>query len=80
MFFATTAPSAVACWDSTRPYNWDNMRYVASDEQKLQFTGGLKIVINKRLEEELWVLTNRFQVRKNQSIILFKIDNFLFIF
>jgi Major royal jelly protein len=44
------------------------------NEETLQFAGGLKIIENNYGREELWVLTNRLQVRKfllNKLIYIF---------
>lgn len=62
MFFGLMNPVGLACWDSSRPYTIDNMRVVAQNNETLQFASGIKVVLNKKGKEELWVLTCRFQV------------------
>lgn len=39
------------------------MRLVAQNDEKLQFASGMKVVMNRKNKEELWVLTCSFQVR-----------------
>lgn len=68
MFFGLMDPVAIGCWDSNRPYTLDNMRVVAQNDETLQFASGIKVVLNKKGKEELWVLTCRFQVRQLISI------------
>lgn len=55
-------PIAIACWDSTKPYTRNNIHIVAQNDETLQFASGLKVVLNKKGKEELWVMTCRFQV------------------
>ncbi len=64
LFFGLINPIAVACWDSSKPYTRQNMRLVAQNDEKLQFASGLKVVLNRKGKEELWVLTCSFQVSK----------------
>ncbi|KFB53641.1 AGAP004549-PA-like protein [Anopheles sinensis] len=61
LFFGLLSQNAIACWDSTTPYNPANMRIVSQNSEKLQFPSGVKIVRNRKGVEELWVLTCRFQ-------------------
>lgn len=67
LFFGLTTPIGIACWDSSAPYSRENMRIVAQNDQTLQFNSGVKIIRNKRGKEELWVLSDRFQVRNNHT-------------
>lgn len=62
LFFGLERPLGIACWDSSRPYTEQNMRIVAQNDQTLQFMSGLKVIRNRKGDEELWVLTDRFQV------------------
>lgn len=65
LFFGLISPIAVGCWDSTqKEYDANRIRVVVQDNETLQFSSGLKVVMNYRNREELWVLTCRFQVRK----------------
>lgn len=50
--------------DSRTEYNQQNIKIVAQNDETLQFVTGLKVLLNGNGEEELWMLTNRFQVRK----------------
>lgn len=61
LFFGVHEPAAVACWDSSQPYHLNNMRIVAHNALTLQFASGVKIIRNRNGDEELWVLTCRFQ-------------------
>lgn len=64
LFFGVMDPPAMACWDSSKPYTKANIRTLPSDPNLFQFAGGVKVVQNKRMKrEELWVLSNRFQVK-----------------
>lgn len=69
LFFGLERPTGIACWDSSRPYNEHSIRIVAQNDQTLQFISGLKVIRNIKGEEELWVLSDRFQV--NAKFILF---------
>jgi hypothetical protein len=62
LFFVLLDPLAIACWDSSTQYNRDNIRIVYQNYQTLQFASGVKIVENLFDIEELWIVTNRFQV------------------
>ncbi|XP_035901855.1 protein yellow-like [Anopheles stephensi] len=61
LFFGLVAQNAIACWDSTTPYNPSNMRIISQNSETLQFPSGVKIVRNRKGAEELWVLTCRLQ-------------------
>lgn len=61
LFFGVHEPIAVACWDSSKPYHLNNMRIVAHNAQTLQFSSGLKVIRNRKGDEEVWILTNRLQ-------------------
>lgn len=62
LFFGLMNPIAIGCWDSSKPYTRNNMRLVAHNDETLQFASGMKVVLNKKGQEELWVLTCSFQV------------------
>lgn len=62
LFFGLESPSSIACWDSEKPFIGDNMKIVVQNEETLQFPSGLKIILNKKGKEELWVMSCRFQV------------------
>lgn len=61
LFFGLMNPISVACWHSATPYNKNNIRIVSQDDKNLQFTSGLKVIKNRKGQEELWVLSCRFQ-------------------
>ena len=62
LFFVLMNPIAIACWDSSTPYNRDNIKIILRDDRTLQFASGVKVIKNLSGEEELWVMTIRFQV------------------
>jgi len=61
LFFGLMDPIGIACWDYSKPYGKENMRIVAQNDATLQFSSGVKVILNKKGKEELWVLTCRFQ-------------------
>lgn len=63
LFFGQMDPISIACWDSSKPYDASNIRVVVQNDVTLQFASGMKIITNRNGEEELWVLTDRIQVR-----------------
>lgn len=62
LFFVLMNPLALACWDSSLPYTHENIKIIIQNDATLQFASGLKIIKNLHGHQELWVLTNRFQV------------------
>lgn len=61
MYFGMMSPPAIYCWNTATKFSPRNFHALAIDEETLQFASGVKIVINTRGEEELWVLTSSFQ-------------------
>ena len=68
LFIGLVNPIAVACWDSDLPYNPQNIKVVAQNDQTLQFTSGIKIIKDLERREELWAVSNRFQKIATGSI------------
>lgn len=66
LFFGQMDPISIACWDSSKPYDANNIRVVVQNDETLQFASGMKIITNRNGEEELWVLTDRIQVFINR--------------
>lgn len=64
LFFGVVNPPAIGCWDSSTPYTNANLKLVFRNDATLQFVSGLKIVTNRLGQQQLWVLSCRFQVRK----------------
>lgn len=62
LFFVLMNPIALVCWDSSTPYATENIKIVVQNDLTLQFASGLKIVKNLFEVEELWIVSNRFQV------------------
>lgn len=61
LYFGLVEPPAIACWNIETPYDREHIVIVSHNEKTLQFASGVKIVKNRLGEEELWVLTCRFQ-------------------
>jgi Major royal jelly protein len=63
LFFGMNNVNALACWDTTkRPLTHKAVKVLIRDDDKLQFAAGMKIIRNSENEDELWIMTNRFQV------------------
>lgn len=62
LFFVLLDPLAVACWDSSTPYNRENIKVLVENDVTLQFGSGLKVIRNLSGEEELWITTVPLQV------------------
>ncbi|XP_022834433.1 major royal jelly protein 1-like isoform X1 [Spodoptera litura] len=61
MYFGLMDPPSILCWNTATEFSSQNFHTVAADKETLQFASGVKIVLNARGEEELWVLTSSFQ-------------------
>lgn len=68
LFFGLDSPIGIACWDSSKKYIRDNIKVVVENSETLQFISGMKVVLNKRAKEELWVLSCRFQVKTKYKV------------
>jgi hypothetical protein len=63
LYFGLNSINALCCWDTTnRPLNKNAVKTLVKDNVKLQFASGMKIIWNTDGEEEIWLVTNRFQV------------------
>lgn len=63
LFFGLNSMSSIACWDTTKkPLTRAAVKTLVKDDEKLQFASGMKVIRNTDGEEELWLVTNRFQV------------------
>ncbi|XP_053976157.1 major royal jelly protein 1-like [Hylaeus volcanicus] len=67
IFFQLVQLTAVACWNIEKPFTPENVVIIAQDELTLQYVSGIKIVVNRRGEEELWFVTNRLQKTINMT-------------
>lgn len=76
LFFGLMNPIAIGCWDSSKTYTANNMRLVAQNAETLQFASGMKVILNNKGKEELWVLTCRFQVRNAKLRFSMQITQF----
>jgi len=63
LYFVLLNPLAIVCWDSSTSYKTDNIKMLYRNDETMQFAGGVKIVTNMVGDEELWLVTNRLQVR-----------------
>lgn len=63
LFFGLNTMNALACWDTAkRPLARAAIKTLVKDDEKLQFAAGMKVIRNTQNEDELWIVTNRFQV------------------
>lgn len=62
LFFVLMNPLALVCWDTSTRYCPQNIRIVRQNDTTLQFASGLKIVENLYGAEQIFIMTNRFQV------------------
>jgi len=64
LYFGLNNINAIACWDTAqRPLSGRLVKTLIHNDETLQFAAGMKVKRNKDDVEELWVVTNRFQVR-----------------
>lgn len=84
LFFQLVQHTALACWNIEKPFKPENIVVLAQDEKTLQYISGIKVIVNKFGEEELWFNTNRLQktinntrnpAEKNYRIIRGKVDD-----
>lgn len=61
LYFGLMEPPSIWCWNSATEFSPRNFHTVAMDSETLQFASGVKVVMNAKGEEELWVLTSSFQ-------------------
>lgn len=64
VYFGLSDPIAIASWNIRTEYKRENIRIVLQDDKLYQYAADLKITENCDGEEELWILSNRFQVIK----------------
>lgn len=62
LFFGLDSPSVIACWNTGSKLNKNNVKYPVRNDATLQFISGMKVIKNTFGEEELWAVSNRFQV------------------
>lgn len=62
LFFVLMNPIALACWNTAKVYSPENIKIVRQNDTTLQFASGMKILKNLNGFEEIWIMTNRFQV------------------
>lgn len=63
LYFGLNSLNSIACWDTTKKtLTRASVKTILKDDEKLQFASGMKVIRNSDGEEELWIVTNRFQV------------------
>ncbi|XP_017882858.1 major royal jelly protein 1-like [Ceratina calcarata] len=67
IFFQLVQLTAVACWNIEKPFAPEYIVTIAQDEEKLQYVSGIKVIVNRLGEEELWFNTNRLQKTINMT-------------
>ena len=68
LFFGLNRLNSIACWDTSKQsLTPANVKVPVQDNQLLQFASGIKVIRNTDGEEELWVVTNRFQVNSEEN-------------
>lgn len=68
MIFGLIKDSKIACWNTGMSYGPSNFDIIASNRVTLQFPSGIKIIRNKKGEQELYIMTSRFQKVANGSL------------
>lgn len=63
LYCVTLNPIKLFAWNTNTPYTTRNFGNLPAKSSELQFVSGMKVVRNPGGQEELWMLSNRFQVR-----------------
>ncbi|EDW01045.1 major royal jelly protein 1 [Drosophila grimshawi] len=61
LYCVTFNPIKLFAWNTNTPYTSRNFGNLPAKSTDLQFVSGMKVVRNSRGQEELWMLSNRFQ-------------------
>ncbi|XP_052740139.1 protein yellow isoform X2 [Bicyclus anynana] len=61
LYFGLMEPPGIFCWNSATEYSPRNFHQISINKETLQFASGMKIVKNRKGEEELWIMTCSFQ-------------------
>ncbi|XP_070154634.1 major royal jelly protein 1-like [Polyergus mexicanus] len=63
LFFGLPTELSVACWNTCKPFNENNLGIAGYDPDRFQFASCIKIIPKDitGAREELWIVTNRFQ-------------------
>jgi hypothetical protein len=65
LFFGLNSLNTLACWNvGNQPLTRSSVKPLVKDDETLQFAAGMKVIRNTDGEDELWIVTNRFQVSK----------------
>lgn len=62
LYCVTLNPVKLFAWNVNTPYTPNNFGNLPSRASELQFVSGMKVVRNPEGQEELWLISNRFQV------------------
>lgn len=65
LYCVTFNPIKLFAWNTKTPYTTRNFGNLPAKSSDLQFVSGMKVVRNPSGQEELWMLSNRFQVRNS---------------
>ncbi|XP_068631544.1 dopaminechrome tautomerase-like isoform X1 [Battus philenor] len=68
MYFGLMDPPSIWCWNSATEFSPRNFHEIDINRETLQFASGVKVVNNLKGEQELWILTCRFQKVMTGSI------------
>ncbi|KAL0893023.1 hypothetical protein ABMA27_014679 [Loxostege sticticalis] len=61
LYYGIMDPPSIWCWNSATEFSPRNFHQIAVNRETLQFASGVKVVNNRKGEQELWVITSRFQ-------------------
>lgn len=62
VYCVTFNPVKLFVWNVNSPYNSRNFGNLPAKSDDLQFVSGMKVLRNREGQEELWMLSNRYQV------------------
>lgn len=62
LYCVTFNPIKLTRWSPNKPYNVKYEMEIPADPQLLEFVSGMKVYKNDAGKEELWMISNRFQV------------------
>lgn len=71
VYCVTFNPIELISWNTNSRYNNKSFRKIPVNPQLFEFVSGMKVVTNKDGKEELWMISNRFQVRSKISIFYY---------
>lgn len=69
LYCVTFDPIKLFAWNVNTPYNSRSFVNLPANSSKLEFVSGMKVVRNPTGQEELWMLSNRFQVSRSRPTL-----------